>query len=184
MKEKIMFDHKVQNTILSIWDQYNNSEKIVNDTKGLPVTDINERRKECLPELLSIIDNFMNKNDDVTLFKYNIDSFNKHHNYWGFTSIKGQMFFNQLVKVSSENEKQLTEILRKTISVPSSIKEANQKIDMLCSYCHSFYDNAEDKRKVPNPGSVCYYLSYFWQIFDYKKWPIMYTSLVESFSSI
>ncbi|MFK7932218.1 MAG: restriction endonuclease FokI C-terminal domain-containing protein, partial [Saprospiraceae bacterium] len=43
---------------------------------------------------------------------------------------------------------------------------------------------AKDRRKVPNPGSVGYFLSYFWQIHDYEQWAIMYTSLINAFKEL
>jgi hypothetical protein len=48
----------------------------------------------------------------------------------------------------------------------------------------SIFENAPDKRKVPNPGSTCYFLSYFWQIANKNKWPIFYTSLTQSFADL
>jgi hypothetical protein len=113
-----------------------------------------------------------------------IDSFNKRNNFWGFTATKGQMFFNQLVKVSTGNEKELSEVLRASIVIPKNIDDALIKIECLEVYCKKYFTTAKDKRTVPNPSSVCYFLSYFWQIADHEKWPIMYTSLVKSLKVI
>lgn len=42
----------------------------------------------------------------------------------------------------------------------------------------------DDKRKVPNPKSSGYFLSYFWQVHDPKKWPMIYSSLINSFEDV
>ena len=51
-------------------------------------------------------------------------------------------------------------------------------------YTSSIFNKAPDKRKAPNPGSVCYFLSYFWQIQNYQEWPVMYSSIIVSFTDI
>jgi hypothetical protein len=94
------------------------------------------------------------------------------------------MFFNQLVKNSDTKIDELTDLLKKCISIPKNLEDALDKIEELENYCLSIFSKAKDKRKVPNPGSVGYFLSYFWQIQDCEKWPILYTSLVNSFTEL
>ncbi|WP_253679581.1 restriction endonuclease FokI C-terminal domain-containing protein [Treponema sp. OMZ 788] len=177
MLDKVQIDK-----ILEIWNTYDSSSKIVKDTKGNPIDDIDKLRRDCFPELTGYIESFYKNKITIGEFKTLIDSFNKRNNYWGFTATKGQMFFNQLVKASNESE--ITKLLQKLLTVPDDIKVAAEKINELETYCNKYFLKANDKRKVPNPRSSCYFLSYFWQIFDHNKWPIMYTSLVEAFTEI
>lgn len=127
----------------------------------------------------------MNDRIDLSTFKTNVDSFNKQNNLWGFTSIKGQMFFNLLLKTChKEEEKKLSKLLKKSLKEPDNLTESLTKIESLYKHCKELYDHAPDRRKVPNPGSITYFLSYFWQIQNATKWPIMYSSMIASFADI
>lgn len=170
--------------IESIWDSYISSDKRVLDTKGNELPNIDELRKEAIIQLKEFIKLFIAGESDINEFKTNVDSFNKRNNLWGFTATKGQMFFNQLVRSSEQNIDKLTELIRVSIGKPSHLNDALSKIDQLENHCQSIFTKAKDKRKVPNPGSVGYFLSYFWQIHDYKSWPIMYTSLTNAFQEL
>ena len=94
------------------------------------------------------------------------------------------MFFNQLVKSNEQSIDKLTSLIKITIGKPLDLKDALLKIDQLEKHCLNIFTKAKDKRKVPNPGSVGYFLSYFWQIHDYQSWPIMYTSLTNAFQEL
>jgi hypothetical protein len=179
-----MINDTQKELILEIWSRYEASEKIVLDVKGEPIQNIDEQRIAAIINLKQYIEKFLDNEIQIGEFKTLIDSFNKRNNLWGFTATKGQMFFNQLVKVSIGYEEQLSETLRSTIVQPVNLDSALNKIEILERYCQKFFLDAKDKRKAPNPSSVCYFLSYFWQVFDHHKWPIMYTSLVESLKVI
>ena len=175
-----------KNKIISIWNDYVANNKIVVGIKGKPALDLDSKRSECIFILKPIIKSFLERNISVHQFKTEIDSFNKQNNYWGFTSVKGQMFFNLLVKSNDAEErlKILTNTLINTISFPSTIDDALYRIDKLEKYCKIFFDSAPDKRKAPNPGSTGYFLSYFWQLEDPEKWPIMYSSLLAAWGEL
>jgi len=179
-----MLDEGAKEKIINIWNSYNASEKKVYDTKGTELPNIDELRIKSIVILKKIISEFMNTKLTIEQFKTEIDSYNKRNNHWGFTAIKGQMFFNQLVKVGIDNEEELTNIIKDTIRCPENKSQALKKIDILDTFCQKYFNKAKDKRKVPNPGSVCYFLSYFWQVEDHEKWPIMYTSLINVFSNL
>ena len=59
-----------------------------------------------------------------------------------------------------------------------------QIVEKLEKYCLTIFNKAKDRRKAPNPGSVGYYLSYFWQIHDNSQWPILYTSQINSYKEL
>jgi hypothetical protein len=172
------------NRIEGIWDNYIKSEKRILDTKGKELPNIDESRIQAIDSLKIIIDQFHFGTINIFEFKTNIDSFNKRNNLWGFTATKGQMFFNQLVKTGELKIEQLTDLLRNCIAKPNSLEQALSKIKLLENYCLEIFTKAKDKRKAPNPGSVCYFLSYFWQIQDYLAWPILYTSLVNVYMEL
>ena len=93
-KKHFMISQETKKLIISIWDKYIAVHKKVVDSKGVEFENINEKRISSIVNLKKIIQNFNAGTIDVNEFKTNIDSFNKQNNYWGFTSIKGQMFFN------------------------------------------------------------------------------------------
>lgn len=179
-----MIQETIKKQIIAIWDKYVADSKKEQETKGKD--NIDENRIEAIYTLKIIIKDFLSDKIDIHEFKTDIDSFNKQNNFWGFTSIKGQMFFNLLLKTSESEEqvKRLTDLLKKCINEPNDLSDALDKIDSLEKYTSSIFNKAPDKRKTPNPGSVCYFLSYFWQIHNYQKWPVMYSSMIASFTDI
>ncbi|MEE1946934.1 restriction endonuclease FokI C-terminal domain-containing protein [Pedobacter sp. KR3-3] len=164
-----------------IWDNYKATNSIVLDVRGNELVNIDDARRTAIIELKKFIEDFQNNQINIFEFKTNVDGYNKRNNLWGFTATKGQMFFNQLVKNSEANIEKLTSLLKQCIGIPKTLDDALAKIDALEKYCSAIYNKAKDKRKVPNPGSVSYFLSYFWQIQDEQKWPILYTSLINAY---
>lgn len=181
-----MITDNIKTQIISIWDKYVADNKKVQDTKGKDLDNIDEKRIKAIGTLKIIIEDFLIGKIDIAEFKTDIDSFNKQNNLWGFTSIKGQMFFNLLLKTSDSDKQtiKLTELLKDCITKPKNLSEALGKIEAMDKYTSAIFNKAPDKRKAINPGSVCYFLSYFWQIHDYQMWPVMYSSMIVSFTDI
>jgi Restriction endonuclease FokI, C terminal len=181
-----MIQQTIQKQIITIWDKYIADNKKVLDTKGNDLDNIDEKRIEAIATLKITIEDFLIGKIDIAEFKTDIDSFNKQNNYWGFTSIKGQMFFNLLLKSSESEEqnKKLTKLLKDCITEPKNLTEALSKVEAMDKYTSAIFNKAPDKRKTPNPGSVCYFLSYFWQIHNYQQWPVMFSSIIVSFTDI
>ncbi|HRP31585.1 MAG TPA: restriction endonuclease FokI C-terminal domain-containing protein [Agriterribacter sp.] len=181
-----MIPQNIQSQITSIWDKYIADNKKVVDTKGNDLQDIDSKRLEAIETLKIIVQDFITGAIDIAEFKTDIDSFNKQNNLWGFTSIKGQMFFNLLFKTSDTDEQtqKLTKLMKQCVAEPKDLPDALSKIEALDKYVCAIFNKAPDKRKAPNPGSVCYFLSYFWQIHDSEIWPVMYSSMIVSFTDI
>lgn len=96
------------------------------------------------------------------------------------------MFFNLLHKTAEgENHPQkLSDLLKKCVTQPKDLSDALNKIETLDRYVSAIFNQAPDKRKAPNPGSINYFLSYFWQIHNPQQWAIMYSSMIVSFADI
>lgn len=179
-----MLTDNTQKKIFEIWDNYIKTNKTVLDKKGNVINDIDESRLNSIEEIKKLIALFLKGDLNVYEFKTSLDSYNKRNNLWGFTATKGQMFFNQLTKTNEQSIDKLTALLKQTITEPKDLKDALSKIDTLEKFARNIFDKAKDKRKAPNPGSVGYFLSYFWQIHNNQKWPIIYTSLTTAYTEL
>lgn len=175
---------EISTALLAIWESYEKTGKKIKDTKGNEFEDIDRNRLRAIEDIKEIIQQFTSGKTNIYEFKTTLDSYNKQNNYWGFTAAKGQMFFNLLARSSEDNIESFTEMLKELISIPTSLKSALEKIQKLSNYASSYLVNASDKRKVANPKSSAYFLSYFWQIHDPGNWPIMYSSMISAFEKI
>lgn len=179
-----MISENTEKQIVKIWNDFLKSNKKVYDKKGNLIKDIDESRIDSIKDIKDILDIFMTGDYSVNEFKTALDSYNKRNNYWGFTAAKGQMFFNQLTKTNESSLDKLTELLKEVIIEPINLEDALQKIDKLEKFSNAIFKTAPDKRKAPNPASVGYFLSYFWQIYNHEKWPVFYTSLINGFKEL
>lgn len=179
-----MINNQVEKSLQAIWDEYSKSSKLVKDTKGNVINDIDSKRLVVIKDLKNFIQAFIKNEINAYEFKRLVDSCNKRNNLWGFTATKGQMFFNQLLKFNEADIENLTKILKESIVEPKNIKEALEKIHKLEDYTAKHFAKSKDKRRTPNPRSVAYFLSYFWQVYNHERWPIAYTSLINSFKEL
>jgi len=179
-----MLSENIKKQITSIWDNYVKANKVVLDSKGIVISNIDENRLKSIEDIKKLIAGFMNGDSNIHEFKTSLDSYNKRNNLWGFTATKGQMFFNQLTKIDDQGLVKLTKLLKESIVEPKDLKDALKKIDTLERYAKAIFIKAEDKRKAANPASTGYFLSYFWQIHNNQKWPIIYTSLINAFKEL
>ena len=183
-RNKIMISEKTQKQITDIWDNYLKANKIVIDSKGNAYENIDDSRLKAIQEIKVIVNTFLSGKSNVYEFKTTLDSYNKRNNLWGFTATKGQMFFNQLTKTNDQNIEKVTSLLKEVIKEPINLKDALNKLDALEKFADNIFSQAKDKRKAPNPGSVGYFLSYFWQIHNHQKWPIIYTSILNAYTDL
>jgi hypothetical protein len=179
-----MIPENIKKQIITIWESYISSDRVVQDVKGNILYELDEDRLKAIEEIKQIIEDFFEEAIDIHEFKTDLDSYNKQNNLWGFTAVKGQMFFNQLVRTADENIEKLTNLIKETIKEPKNLQDALNKIESLEKYCEAIFSRAKDKRKAPNPKSVGYFLSYFWQIYNHQKWPILYSSIIVSFTDL
>lgn len=179
-----MLSDKSKKQIVEIWDNYVKANKTVLDTKGRVISDIDERRLAAIVDIKQLISKFSVGYINLAEFKTALDGYNKRNNLWGFSATKGQMFFNQLTKTNEQSPKELAGLISTSIREPSNLDDALAKIERFERFVGDIFSKAKDKRTVPNPGSVGYFLSYFWQIHDNRKWPLLYTSLTRAFTDL
>ncbi|TAH01986.1 MAG: hypothetical protein EAZ16_10705 [Sphingobacteriales bacterium] len=179
-----MISSDIKKKVFVIWDNYAKNDRRVIDKKGSYFEDIDKSRLLAIEDIKKIIHQFSRGIFNIYEFKTNLDSYNKKHNYWGFTAAKGQMFFNLLTKASEHDIAKFSTLIKQVIQEPSNLGEAIEKIALLSNYVKSKQTKIIDKRKGPNPKSAAYFLSYFWQIYNYEKWPVMYSSIIISLTEL
>ena len=99
------------------------------DGSGTPIkvqAERDQKRISTINDTLKpLVEEFLQGNLPLDQFKSQIDSLNKHHEYWGFKGIKGQMFFNVLFN-RSEDLNELTEEMKSAIVMPSNENMAQE----------------------------------------------------------
>jgi hypothetical protein len=120
-------------------------------------------------------------------FKPKNDGINKEHKCWGFQGIKGQMFFNLVVKLASDAAECDREI-KAAIAVPPSEEAARTRINAFANYVRRIGEAhvkaGGNKQGRPKPSSIPFFLSYFWQLQDRRTWPIYYTNAVNTLGAL
>jgi hypothetical protein len=120
---------------------------------------------------------------------------NRQNNYWGFRGVKGQMFFNQLVNAvgdlsgtDGQLKNELDDQLRTAMRDPGSEENAARSLrnfrDYVTRIGQQFIGGGGEPRSKPNPGSVPFFVSYFWQIQRPHVWPVYYTNTVRMIESM
>jgi hypothetical protein len=179
-----MISEPIQQQLKNIWDNYKSQGNKVLDIKGREFDDIDKSRLFAIQDIKAMISSFMSGKLSLPEFKTNLDSYNKQHNYWGFTAAKGQMFFNLITRSSEADIESFILLLKNILREPLSLEDAIQKMKLLFEYALKFKQSAPDKRYVAAPLSSAYFLSYFWQIYSPDKWPVMYSSIILSFEKL
>lgn len=179
-----MSEALLRDRILEAWHEHAGAIRAATGESGPFLNTIDMGRQNAIEVLKIIIHNFIKGDFDINDFKLALDSYNRHNNLWGFTAKLGQMYFNQLIKANEGHLPKLSSMLRELITEPKNLKDALGRIDTLETFTNSIYSKAKDKHSAPYPGAAGYFLSYFWQIANYQKWPILYNTLVNAFREL
>jgi hypothetical protein len=134
-------------------------------------------------QLKQMVEAYIAGNLPLDEFKSKVDGINKRHENWGFKGIKGQMFFNMVVNVSHDAAECDQEI-KAAIAVPTNEDMARSRIRTFASYVRRIGDahveGGGTKQGRPKPGSIPFFMSYFWQLQDRLTWPVYYTNSVNT----
>jgi hypothetical protein len=166
---------------IQIWQKYcDDGEHFINASQEYSHEQLDRRRIEVIPEVLSILQNYLSNNIQLDEFKTQIDSINKRNRLWGFKGINGQMFFNLLAKISLANGKanELEVLLKRSLLLPESPQKAAKILDEFAKFTKGLSQYVDDPRGAPKVGSISFFLSYFWQIQAPQTYPVYYTSMV------
>lgn len=173
--------------LVRVWEAFEDNNFRMKDSQGEVVTmeEADQRREERLPVLRDLIEDFLDGDRPHSDFKSEIDGQNKRFPHWGFKGMNGMMFFNMLYSsTGEERQDELADLLRSLIQPPADRSEAKEKIRSLEGFVERLRNEADDLRKAPRPGSIPYFLSYFWQVHEPDRHPIYYTSMVNALSDL
>ena len=138
-------------------------------------------------ELKPLLRDYLSGQVNLTEFKTKVDGINKRNEFWGFKGVKGQMFFNMVVNVADDPAKCDQEI-KTAIRVPLNEDAASGQIKTFCNYVSGIgehhLESGGTKAGRPKPGSVPFFLSYFWQIQERNVWPVFYTNSVNTMTDM
>ena len=138
--------------IQQVWQAYiSRGEKFYNAGKEYSYQELDQRRRDSIPEVMGWITRFLQGTVPLEEFKTGIDGVNKRSRLWGFQGINGQMFFNMLTKNSMAGDRleEFADLLKKSIPAPASPNEARSIIKAFESYTKDLGKNSEDDVRLP-----------------------------------
>lgn len=153
--------------------------------RGFPLDQ--ERVRVIEKDLKPLVRPYLSGNMHLQEFKSKIDSVNKRNRYWGFKGVKGQMFFNLILKVAEDLD-ECDQQIKTAIALPENDTMAISRIKTFDSYIkrisQEWVESGNDSRGCPKPSSIPFFLSYFWQVQDYTIWPVYYTNSVQTMKDL
>lgn len=144
---------------------------------------LDKNRSELIDKRLApAVQAFLTGSMSLAEFKPEIDSINKQNALWGFSGIKGQMFFNLLYNACIDVA-ELTAELSAAIVTPDSEDMAKSRMRNFASYVRrigdAYVEGGGSKHARPKLSSIPFFLSYFWQIQSPQRWPVYFTNSVQ-----
>ena len=101
--------------------------------------------------------------DDLRAFVESMKTFVRGS---GFSSHSGQMFLNQISKMTDDS-RTTARVLVEALKEPDDIADACRKIEYLTAEVRRI-----GTKNVPGPGHSAFFASYFWAMKDPVKWPM------------
>lgn len=184
-----ILDSQQQKRALEAMQQYLSSPKNAEgQTYPERAAERDKTRRSLINEKLKpLLEGYLSGKVLLADFKSQIDGINKRHEHWGFKGIKGQMFFNMIVNTAT-NVAECDQELKAALAMPSGEEIAKSRIRTLASFVKRIGEEHLDKGGTkygrPKIGSVPFFVSYFWQIQDWRVWPVFYTNSVQIMDSL
>ena len=172
-----------KNRAIQIWRKYcAEGVTLLNASKEYTQAELDQARTEAIPEVLTILENYLSGETTLDEFKTQNDSVNKRHRLWGFQGINGQMFFNVLTKTSRAGGQadEFDSLLKHSLVVPTSIERATTILNEFAQFTRRLANFVADSRGAPKVGSINFFVSYFWQIQSPETYPVYYSSMVNA----
>ena len=149
-----------------------------------------DRRRVDLIEgqLAPLLAEFLTGRSDFADFKSRIDGAHKRRNLFGFSGMKGQMFFNMLYNAAERSAEtasveDVADELKRALPAPADDAAAAATAARFAAFVERLGEDhvaaGNSARSRPKPSGVGFFLSSFWQIGDRDRWPAYYTNSVQ-----
>ena len=187
-RQQILDTNQIQ-TALEVVRAYLSAPKNLDGRTPMEVqTERDQQRVHLIEsELKPLLKDYLSDRLNLTEFKTKVDGINKRNEFWGFKGVKGQMFFNMVVNVADDSTK-CDLAIKAAMKVPTNEDIASGQIKSFCNYVarigEHHVDSGGTKAGRPKPGSVPFFLSYFWQIQERDVWPVFYTNSVNTMTDM
>ena len=166
-----------------------NGDRTPGDTYVAQQADRDRRRVELIEdELAPLLAGFFAGTSDIAEFKSQFDGANKRRNLFGFSGMKGQMFFNMLYNAAERSAKtanveEVSDELKLALPAPADDAAAATAAARFAAFVERLGENhvaaGNSARSRPKPSGVGFFLSSFWQVGDRDRWPAYYTNSVQ-----
>jgi len=133
-----------------------------------------ENRKKAQPEMLNLLRDYLAGSINLESFRAAFDR--KTKTDWiafGFKSMSGGMFLNQLVK-NLPDQASLDSQLKNALSVPQLSEQAKIKMKTFIAYLEELLDSKAIPRNRCNPARVPFFFSAWWHLQSPEDWPVFY----------
>ena len=130
--------------------------------------DAQVHRRERETEVVGVLARLA-RDENVDAFRTEIDSWSRRPGYDSFSGF-GQMFLNQLVKLSPDSS-ELAALLVDVLAAPTDDGEARRKLAAMIAHVETIKEGAQ-----PAPKRSLYVLSLFWSLSEPEQWPCMWSS--------
>jgi hypothetical protein len=180
---------ELRTVLLGALDSYLNAPALENGHTPAEVeAELDAKRVAIIETTLApLLQQYLAGSVSLSEFKRRIDGMNKQNPLWGFSGIKGQMFFNMLVRTvadASELDGQLKAAIRSPADEPAAAHSLKTFTDFVSRIGREFLEAGGDTYSRARPGSVPFFLSYFWQIQRREVWPVYYTNSVQAMEAM
>jgi len=168
---ELTHEHKKQ--IEGYFDDFQKDPMVEDRNVKMLFATFDKQRMEAIPDLKSVVADFLTGKSSLTDFKEKSDSLSRSTPYWGFKGFSGQMQLNQYVNniEDAEREKEL----KNALILPKSIEEASQKINILAEYLKRLKTETDNPKSIPRTNQS-FMLSYFWEVQSPELYPVFYGS--------
>ena len=124
--------------------------------------------RRMAPQVLANLEELA-RSDDLRAFVESMKTFMRDA---GFSSRSGQMFLNQISKVTDDS-RTTARVLVEALKEPNDIADACRKINYLAAEVQRI-----GTKSNPGPGHSAFFASYFWAMKNPVKWPMAWPESV------
>lgn len=129
-----------------------------------------QRRQTIDDAIRPLIMDYLTESIDFDDFKTRVINANQRRDVWDFLGMEGQGFYDAYAAAAPDVKARDRE-LREAVAAPTSNNLARVKIQDFVSHVKR-HGAQLNETGSPDPASIPYFLSWFWQCQDRDTWPV------------